>query len=138
MIVNVDIPPLNKNSLQLHSSVSFWEEIKIYSDHRPLVWPFSLKEPNGKLVRRRLKLEEFDYKIIYKNGIQNSNSDALFQIQINAIKSESVINHTGGINFDVLQYLRNLSENPLDPQENQPKPGTSKKPKDICDSFNNF
>lgn len=53
----------------------------IYTDHRPLTWLFSLKEPNSKLVRWRLKLEEFDYKIEYKKGKYNTNADALSRIQ---------------------------------------------------------
>lgn len=42
----------------------------------------SLKEPNSKLVRWRLKLEEFDYEIVYKKGTLNSNADALSRIKI--------------------------------------------------------
>lgn len=60
----------------------FGRKFTIITDHKPLTWLFSLKEPNSKLVRWRLKLEEFDYNIIYKKGIQNANADALSRIQI--------------------------------------------------------
>lgn len=43
----------------------------------------SLKDPNSKLTRWRLRLEEYDYKIIYKKGKYNTNADALSRIQIN-------------------------------------------------------
>jgi len=59
----------------------FGKTFTIITDHKPLTWLFSLKEPNSKLVRWRLKLEEFDYKIQYKKGIQNSNADALSRIE---------------------------------------------------------
>lgn len=58
----------------------FGRKFTIVTDHRPLQWLFSLKEPNSKLVRWRLKLEEFDYKIIFKVGRLNSNADALSRI----------------------------------------------------------
>ena len=54
-----------------------------------------LKEPNSKLVRWRLKLEEYDYEIIYKKGKYNTNADALSRIQINALDDDiqSMINN---------------------------------------------
>lgn len=55
----------------------FGRPFKIVTDHKPLTWLMSLKDPNSKLVRWRLKLEEFDYQIVYKKGTQNSNADAL-------------------------------------------------------------
>lgn len=55
----------------------YGRKFKIVTDHKPLQWLFALKEPNSKLVRWRLKLEEFDFEIIYKKGKLNSNADAL-------------------------------------------------------------
>uniref|UniRef100_A0A1B6E8Y4 RNA-directed DNA polymerase n=1 Tax=Clastoptera arizonana TaxID=38151 RepID=A0A1B6E8Y4_9HEMI len=61
----------------------FGRKFTIYSDHKPLQWLFSVKEPNSKLLRWRLKLEEFDYQIKYKKGKLNQNADALSRIQLN-------------------------------------------------------
>lgn len=36
-----------------------------YTDHGPLTWLFKLKDPNSKLQRWKIKLEEYDYKIVY-------------------------------------------------------------------------
>ncbi|KAI5716006.1 hypothetical protein M8J77_025889 [Diaphorina citri] len=60
----------------------FGQKFKIITDHRPLTWLINLKEPSSKLVRWRLKLEEYDYEIEYKPGKQNSNADALSRIEI--------------------------------------------------------
>lgn len=60
----------------------------IYTDHRPLAWLNSLKDPNSKLTRWRLRLQDFDFEIIYKNGKQNTNADALSRIKINALDSD--------------------------------------------------
>lgn len=61
----------------------FGHKFKIITDHKPLTWIMSLKEPNSKLVRWRLRLEEFDYEVIYKKGKLNTNADALSRIKIN-------------------------------------------------------
>lgn len=63
----------------------YGKKFTIYTDHRPLAWINSIKEPNSKLTRWKLRLEEFDYNIIYKNGKQNCNADALSRIRINAL-----------------------------------------------------
>lgn len=60
----------------------FGRRFIIETDHRPLTWLFSIKEPNSKLVRWRLRLQEFDYEITYKKGILNGNADALSRTEI--------------------------------------------------------
>lgn len=60
----------------------------IITDHRPLKWLFNCKDPGSRLVRWRLKLEEFDYKIEYKKGKINSNADALSRFPVNPIQHE--------------------------------------------------
>jgi hypothetical protein len=53
---------------------------KIVSDHKPLTWIMNVKDPGSRLLRWRIKLEEYDYEIVYKPGVQNSNADALSRI----------------------------------------------------------
>ena len=77
----------------------------ILSDHRPLTWLFNLKDPLSKLARWRIQLEEYDYEIRYKPGVQNSNVDALSRMYkiseitddnysnfINKMKTQLIIN----------------------------------------------
>ena len=61
----------------------FGRKFKLVTDHRPLTWLFSIKDPGSRLARWRLKLEEYDYEIIYKPGKINKNADALSRIKIN-------------------------------------------------------
>lgn len=61
----------------------FGRRFLIETDHRPLTWLFSIKEPNSKLVRWRLRLQEYDYEIKYKKGVLNGNADALSRVEIN-------------------------------------------------------
>ena len=65
----------------------FGRKFAIKTDHEPLQWLVSIKEPNSKFVRWRLKLEEYDYEIVYKRCKTNGNADALSRIkpQINLI-----------------------------------------------------
>lgn len=57
-------------------------KLKIITDHRPFTWLMSLKEPNCKLIKWRLKPVEYDYEIIYKKGKLSSNADTLSTIRI--------------------------------------------------------
>lgn len=66
----------------------YGHKFTIYTDHRPLAWLYSLKEPNSKLTRWRLRLQEYDFDIIYKKGKQNTNADALSRIKLNALDSD--------------------------------------------------
>lgn len=59
-------------------------EFVIITDHKPLQWVFNSKDMSSRLTRWRLKLEEYDYKIIYKAGVQNTNADALSRIPYEA------------------------------------------------------
>lgn len=59
----------------------------VRTDHRPLTYLFSMKNPTPKLMRMRLDLEEFDFEIEYIKGSNNSGADALSRIDFEAIKS---------------------------------------------------
>ncbi|XP_063911941.1 uncharacterized protein LOC135128792 [Zophobas morio] len=64
-------------SVQHFRPYLYGREFNILSDHKPLVWLFNVKDPGSRLMRWRLKLEEYKYKIIYKSGKTNQNADAL-------------------------------------------------------------
>lgn len=59
--------------------------------YNPLVWLNKIKEPNSRLIRWRLKLEEFDFTIVYKKGQENFVADALSRIEVNFGETESVL-----------------------------------------------
>jgi hypothetical protein len=54
----------------------------IQTDHKPLQWLNNLKEPNSKLMRWKLTLEEFDFDIRYIEGRSNKVADALSRVEI--------------------------------------------------------
>uniref|UniRef100_A0A0A9YJ44 RNA-directed DNA polymerase n=1 Tax=Lygus hesperus TaxID=30085 RepID=A0A0A9YJ44_LYGHE len=60
----------------------FGRKFKIHTDHRPLQWLYSIKEPGSKLFKWRTKLSAYDFDIVYKKGTLNSNVDALSRIEL--------------------------------------------------------
>jgi len=55
----------------------------IITDHKPLIWLFSVNPDSGsRLIRWRLKLEEYDYEIIHRAGKGNTNADTLSRNRI--------------------------------------------------------
>lgn len=94
----------------------------LITDHRPLTWLFSIKDPGSRLARWRLKLEEYDYKIEYKPGKINKNADALSRIKVNHFKNCS--------NFQSKIYVSSLTKD--DPHN---RPSTSRIISDSEDDF---
>lgn len=60
----------------------YGRKFKIITDHKPLQWLMNLKESNCRLTRWKLKLAEYDFTVIYKKGILNTNADALSRVEI--------------------------------------------------------
>jgi hypothetical protein len=60
----------------------YGRKFTIVTDHRPLTWIFSVKDPSSRLLRWRLKLEEYEYKVKYKKESSKTNADALSRIHV--------------------------------------------------------
>lgn len=80
-------------------------KFKIVTDHRPLTWLFNAKDPGGRLLRWRLKLEEYEYEIIYKPGKINCNADALSRYPVNAV-THSKLNKATYEKYFKMQFTR--------------------------------
>lgn len=52
----------------------------VVTDHKPLTWIVSVKDPGSRLLRWRIKLEKYDYDIVFKRGATNTNADALSRV----------------------------------------------------------
>jgi len=55
----------------------YGRKFTLITDHQPLTWIHKVKDPTSRLMRWRLKLEEYDYEVTYKCGSMNKNADAL-------------------------------------------------------------
>lgn len=79
----------------------YGKKFSICTDHRPLVYLFSMKEPSSRLTKFRLALEEYDFDITYIQGSRNVVADALSRISSSELKD---INNK--INQDVFVTTR--------------------------------
>ncbi|XP_043263448.1 uncharacterized protein LOC122403783 [Colletes gigas] len=55
----------------------FGRKFTLVTDHRPLVWLHSVKDPTSRLAKWKLKLLEYEYDVVHKSGKTNKNADAL-------------------------------------------------------------
>lgn len=60
----------------------FGRTFTIMTDHKPLVYLFGVKDPSSRLIKFRLVLEEYDFKIVYVKGKDNVVADALSRVCI--------------------------------------------------------
>lgn len=92
----------------------YGNKFTVYTDHRPLAWLDSLKEPNSKLTRYKLRLGEFNFKVVHKNGKQNTNADALSRIRLNALGNNDdesmAVNVDDTDNDDLNKYIQELTD----------------------------
>ncbi|XP_043604719.1 uncharacterized protein LOC122577454 [Bombus pyrosoma] len=55
----------------------YGRKFTIVTDHKPLVWMNSIKDPTSRIWKWKLKLSDFEFDIQHKQGRANANADAL-------------------------------------------------------------
>lgn len=55
-------------------------KFKVFTDHKALIWLHKTKDTNAKLGRWALQLQNYNFEIIYKEGENNQNADAISRI----------------------------------------------------------
>jgi len=93
-------------------------KFKVVTDHKPLIWLFSVNDPGSRLIRWRLKLEEYDYEIIHKAGRTNANADALSRNEREEERNIHIIKEdTDNLNIpteeEKLQILKEYYDAPI-------------------------
>lgn len=89
----------------------------IVTDHKPLTFLYSSSNPSSILLRWRLELEEYDFKIIYKPGKINLNADALSRVEIPNENDKSHI-------MAITRSMANLSNSSIDLNQSDSNLGT--------------
>lgn len=65
-------------------------KLNVFTDHQPLTFAVSNKNPNSKIKRWKAFIDEFNAKLIYKPGKENIVADALSRQYLNTIDDASV------------------------------------------------
>jgi len=69
-----------------------------------------MKDPSSRLLRWRLKLEEFDYEVVYKPGVRNTKTDALSRITTTRISP--VAENSSELTKEERKILQEFHEQP--------------------------
>jgi hypothetical protein len=62
----------------------------VITDHQPLKYLLTIKEPNSRLMRWLNRLNMFTFTIVYRKGIKNGNADALSRLPTEPDEDEDV------------------------------------------------
>lgn len=70
-------------SVKYYRPYLYGRKFLIQSDHQPLKWLYSLKDPNSRIIRWKILLDEFYFDIEYLKGKENQVADFLSRVQLN-------------------------------------------------------
>lgn len=75
-------------SVKYFRTYLYGRKFTVRTDHKPLVWLHSLKEPNMKLQRWKIMLNEYDFNVEYLRGKENIVADGLSRLHVNSISND--------------------------------------------------
>lgn len=56
------------------------EKFIVYTDHKALQYIHTVKNPHRRLTRWSIELQEFDYEVQHRKGVNNGNADSLYRL----------------------------------------------------------
>ena len=89
----------------------------LFTDHRPLTFLRTLKNPSPKIARWLLQLEEYEYNINFKEGKSNANADAMSRLpmydeeeEVNTVQAIDIIELSSSLNLDEIREAQGEDE----------------------------
>ena len=95
------------------------KSLNIYTDHQPLTFAVSDRNPNAKIKRWKAFIDEHNANVIYKPGKENVVADALSRQEINNLSVQTESNVATVHSEQSLTYAINSTENPVNCYKNQ-------------------
>lgn len=108
----INYPVIEKELLAIVWSVKhfrpylYGRKFEIFTDHKPLIYLFSMTNPSSRLTKFRLVLEEFDFTVHYIKGKENSVADALSRITLDSTDLKNM-SHDVFVTTRAQQRLKN-------------------------------
>ncbi|GBP98456.1 Retrovirus-related Pol polyprotein from transposon gypsy [Eumeta japonica] len=96
------------------------KDLNIYTDHQPLTFAVSDRNPNAKIKRWKSFVDEHNAKIFHKPGKENYVADALSRQNIHALEEEEVLSDIATVHSEVsFTYTIEATDKPLNCFRNQ-------------------
>ena len=97
-------------SINYFRSYLLGNKFELFTDHRPLVYLRTLKNPSPMIARWLLQLEEYDYTVTYREGKANSNADVMSRLIIYENGDDDILHPGAGIStLDVISFTSILN-----------------------------
>lgn len=109
----------------------FGRKFIIRTDHKPLIYLYSLKKPSSKLTRMRWDLEEYDFELEYIKGKDNVVSDYLSRLDFKDIQNIKIDKNNS------LPITRSMTRNLLNNNNKEVNNNNDKIISDNDPNFNN-
>ena len=87
----------------------YGRRLTVYTDHAPLKWLMSIRDPAGRLTRWSLLLADYDLEIIHRSGAANTDADGLSRSPVDVNSRHT---STPGAASDSVLWAPTLSELP--------------------------
>jgi hypothetical protein len=93
----------------------YGQPFELISDHKPLVWLRTMKNPSPKLARWLMQLEAFNFTVNYKEGAKNANADVMSRLpeheEVPETNTLEIVDMESGISREEIRKAQ--EDNPL-------------------------
>ena len=77
-------------------SYLFGNSFTLITDHEPLKWLMTTQKLTEKMARWSLLLQEYDFDVVHRAGVENTNADCLSRYPLESTKAAPILDWTKG------------------------------------------